>query len=435
MAQKSLQALHASEPQPAPAVHTESEGRQPLPPVEDLPGVASPGDTAEPERSARDRYVEQEFEDPFAELDSLSDVFSEDPEAVRRAETTPATADTSVPSSSSRKDGQDSKASKPATKTSWSMKKKDDREDKKPMSSSKLSKSGNPIRVLAFVGFAIVLILLLIFVLRPMIFGGDEDVANQPRQQPAAQTSAPAQAGSAGEGGEATGGDQEDDGGEGTAPSPGGDQQGGEDAASGDGGAQPQDGEQEAAGPQVIESPTPLPGPTATPETPQVAQPSGEQPAQPANNGGTTSATPDIVAQNTPMESEGWLYDFNQSICAPFSCATPWFANIGTFQPKGRFVIVLAMVENRTGETQPLPQNFLVLKDSQNRVYNSLPRVSEAYVTPGGNADLSQEDPIPPDGISRSVALVFDVSADATELVLYSPTKPDQGWLVLQSIQ
>jgi hypothetical protein len=135
------------------------------------------------------------------------------------------------------------------------------------------------------------------------------------------------------------------------------------------------------------------------------------------------------------LESNGWLYDFNQNICGGNACATPWRANIGSFQAKGRFVIILVMVVNNTGQEQVLPADFMVLKDAQNRTYNALPQVSNAYVTPGINADRSHEQPIPANGIATSVALVFDVSLDATDLVLYAPSNASQGWAVLPNVQ
>jgi hypothetical protein len=50
-------------------------------------------------------------------------------------------------------------------------------------------------------------------------------------------------------------------------------------------------------------------------------------------------------------------------------------------------------------------------------------------------ADRSHEQTIPANGIATSVALVFDVSTDATDLVLYAPSGPAQGWLILQNVQ
>jgi hypothetical protein len=75
-----------------------------------------------------------------------------------------------------------------------------------------------------------------------------------------------------------------------------------------------------------------------------------------------------------------------------------------------------------------------VLKDAQGRVWEARPEVSAAYVVPGVNADLAHTQPLPPDGITRSVAIIFDVAPDATDLVFFARSNPAQGWLVLRSL-
>ena len=108
---------------------------------------------------------------------------------------------------------------------------------------------------------------------------------------------------------------------------------------------------------------------------------------------------------------------------------------LGAVQPQGRFAVVLAFVANRTGTNQALPADFFVLKDAQGRVYTPNVDASNAYVQRGINADLGVQDAVPPDGLTRSIALVFDVQPDATNLVFFARSKPDQGWQVLTSVQ
>ena len=137
-----------------------------------------------------------------------------------------------------------------------------------------------------------------------------------------------------------------------------------------------------------------------------------------------------IVNANTPLQSDGWLYDFNQP-----TFAASIIGNLGQYTPNnGRFVVVLAFAVNNTGTEQAIPNSFFVLKDAQGRVWEARPEVSSAYVVPGVNADLAHTQPIPADGITRSVAIIFDVAPDATDLVFFARNNPGQGWLVLRSV-
>jgi hypothetical protein len=175
--------------------------------------------------------------------------------------------------------------------------------------------------------------------------------------------------------------------------------------------------------------------PTTAPVQPEPAQPEPAQPepVQPVPVTGNTALQ--IIPPNTPLESNNWLYDFNQQLCAPGSCAAVWYGNLGALQPtRGRFVTILIMAANRTGQHQPLPADFLVLKDSNGTVYNAVPQASTAYVIPGQNADAGHEQPIPANGIATSIVVVFDVPIGASQLVLYAPSKPDQGWLVMDTV-
>lgn len=179
--------------------------------------------------------------------------------------------------------------------------------------------------------------------------------------------------------------------------------------------------------------------PNAEPTVDPNAEPPADPNAQPTSDPGAggeappvdlSQANPAVVPANTPLSADGWLYDFNQP-----TYAAPIIGNLGAFTPNnGRFVVVLAFVVNNTGNPQSIPANFFVLKDAQGRVWEARPEVSEAYVIPGVNADLAQTGEIPPDGLTRSVAIIFDVAPDATDLVFFARSNPGQGWLVLQSV-
>ncbi|NTV63971.1 MAG: hypothetical protein HGA65_10605, partial [Oscillochloris sp.] len=143
-----------------------------------------------------------------------------------------------------------------------------------------------------------------------------------------------------------------------------------------------------------------------------------------------STASPALVSANTPLESAGWIYDFNQP-----TYAAPIIGPLGQYQPtNGRFVVVLVFAVNNTGTTQTIPTEFFVLKDAQGRVWNARPEVSDAYVIPNVNADLSQTQALSSDGLTRSVALIFDVAPDATNLVFFARSNPAQGWLVLPNV-
>jgi hypothetical protein len=165
-----------------------------------------------------------------------------------------------------------------------------------------------------------------------------------------------------------------------------------------------------------------------TAETPTAEVPTVEPPQ--ATQVPPEAATPELVAPGTPLESQGWGYNFSQP-----NFAAPIVGNLGTFQPQGVFVVVLTLVSNNTGQEQPLPADFVALRDAQGRVYTALPEVSTAYVIPGVNADLSHAQPIPANGAAYSVALIFDVAPDATNLVFFAPSNPAQGWQVLNAVR
>lgn len=448
MALKSLQAMGVSAPSPVRAASPESPT---------MPAGAVPSSRFSPERPPEpepvpERSPEPEpmrgppaaapegpadagFEDdPFAELDSLSDVFSADPRAVGR-EAEPA----ATPAAES---GQSEKERRNIPKSSWiSQGKEEKKEREKPMAEGSRR---SLVPALALLLAVVVVVLLVWKFVWPMFFGEEVAVGPSPTApQGAMATEVPPPSPPPEQPGETPGEVPPDA----TMPPEGGATPSGEEPLppgetpvppEGETPPPPPEGETTPPGeapPPATEAPggptaPPVSVATATPETPRVvpsengAAPSPEVPV-------AVEANPTIVPPNTPQESNGWLYDFQQQ-----TFALPIPGNIGNFAPqRGRFVHVLLMVANRTGEQQPLPTDFVVLKDAQGRVYPTLPEVSSAFVIRGVNADRGQEDPIPAGGLTTSVALFFDVALDATDLTLFAPSNPASGWRVLERVQ
>jgi hypothetical protein len=174
--------------------------------------------------------------------------------------------------------------------------------------------------------------------------------------------------------------------------------------------------------------------PTIDPAAPAAtAAPAPAAPAAPAPD--LSAANPAPVAPGTPLESAGGTWTFNFPTA---SYANTFVGPIGGIAPTGRFVVVLTTVNNNSGQPQSIPAGFFVLKDAQGRIYEARPDVSTAYVDTFGRglaADLSMADEIPADGLTRSVPLMFDVAPDATNLVLFAADNPGQGYQVLSQLQ
>jgi hypothetical protein len=172
---------------------------------------------------------------------------------------------------------------------------------------------------------------------------------------------------------------------------------------------------------------------TATGEvaaTGEISPTAGLPPApQPAAAGDLAKANPAPVAIGTQLSANGWDYTFPDG-----TYAAVLGSQVGNSTAKGTYVIVLVYVANNTGKDQPLSPDLFVLKDAQGRIYKAQPQVSSAYVQPGVNADISMETAIPANGATTSVALLFDVEHGATNLVLFTSGKTDQGWQVLESV-
>ncbi len=181
--------------------------------------------------------------------------------------------------------------------------------------------------------------------------------------------------------------------------------------------------------PPVAEAtPQPEVTPEATPGVEPTAAPPAEQPTpEPAPVTPPEQAQPAPVAIGTVLQADGWNYTYPNQLYA-----LPLGPRVGNFTAEnGAFLHVLVFVANNTGTNQPLPRDFFVLKDAQGRVYQARPEVSSVAVRPGVNADVGHETPIPANGLTTSVYLVFDVTPGATDLMLFARNKPDQGFLVI----
>lgn len=177
-----------------------------------------------------------------------------------------------------------------------------------------------------------------------------------------------------------------------------------------------------------VTEPTTVPSEEPTPEA--TVEPTPEPAPSPPPTIDPALANPTLVNPGTELTSDGWAYDFNQP-----TYAAPIIGPLNGITPNnGRFVVVLAFVRNTTGQDQPVPLDFFVLKDAQGRVWTPRLDASDAYVIRGINADLSHSDPVPADGFVRSVAILFDVAPDATDLVFFARSNPNQGWLVLRRV-
>ncbi len=360
------------------------------------PGVAPPAKPT-PETSVPPERPAAEDEDPFDELDSLSEAFSEDPGAVRRAESSPASA------TSGRRPLEAEYATTSGGRTDRSTEYEDEM-------STPGSGRGNLLRViLGAVAVVILLVFLAIYFDVPGRFFGPSQVVVQPPVAPPVEDQTPTDTQQPGDESEATGMVTATE--EGVSEGTG---------AEGDSGLE---------GTGAITA-TEEGQPPAEEQQPTEAQPPAEE--QPPSD--LAAANPAIIPPNTPLEANGWQYNFSTPAYAA-AVAGNW----GALQPQqGRSVLVLVLVSNTTGQPQQLPADFFVIKDAQNRIYYAQPQASTLYLNQAGRgsaADLSQEDTIPADGLARSMPLLFDIPPGATDLRLFSSKNPNQGWLVLPNVQ
>jgi hypothetical protein len=158
--------------------------------------------------------------------------------------------------------------------------------------------------------------------------------------------------------------------------------------------------------------PTSLPTPTADPPTSTPSPP----------------PTPRTLAPGEIVEQGQW-----HAILMRPEDAMALDGSIGSFQPRGGFVLALVAVGNDGQAPARLPDDLFVLVDAAGARYLPQPQISTAYLNAygrGQHGDLSMEDPIPPDGGNKSVPLIFDVPPGARPLYLLAGDSP-VGWPII----
>jgi hypothetical protein len=106
---------------------------------------------------------------------------------------------------------------------------------------------------------------------------------------------------------------------------------------------------------------------------------------------------------------------------------------------RGRYLIVLMAVRNVGGAPAQVPDGFFVIKDAQGRVSDFNRAASVDYINrfggtgPRGAGDYAADTQLPPNGQLGSMPFLFDVAADATDLVVFSRDNTAQGFLVRQN--
>lgn len=130
-----------------------------------------------------------------------------------------------------------------------------------------------------------------------------------------------------------------------------------------------------------------------------------------------------LVSRGDNLRVDGWSYSYLNSNYAVYIGT-----QAGGQTAQGEFLSILVFVSNGTEKTQALPSDFFVVRDAQGRSYTQIPKLSNALVERGVNADVGLQDPILNNNAAASVYLVFDVSKDATDLMLIAHNNPYQGW-------
>ncbi len=135
------------------------------------------------------------------------------------------------------------------------------------------------------------------------------------------------------------------------------------------------------------------------------------------------------VPLGTILEHDGWQVTLSRPNYVQFLDGA-----IGDMQPGGRFVMALLTVGNRAEAPRSIPPDLFLLIDAQGRSYRALAPASRTYLQIYGpsHGDLAIDDPLPPGGSLYSIPLIFDVSSDATDLILTIGQQAGQGWRVLE---
>jgi hypothetical protein len=200
---------------------------------------------------------------------------------------------------------------------------------------------------------------------------------------------------------------------------------------------------QPTLGPDATSNPEATLGPDVTPEATLPVEPTADvnpqptgdvqptQPVQPtpAPPSDLANAQPALVEIGQPTQAGTWYYTF-PNVAFSNVIAGP----VGTIEPKNRWLVVLMYVNNDSGGLLKLPADFFVVKDAQGRIYRPNVEASQAYKDAGNYADVTMKDDIDP-GVNVSIPILFDVSADATDLVIFSRYNTASGYAVRANMQ
>ncbi len=142
-----------------------------------------------------------------------------------------------------------------------------------------------------------------------------------------------------------------------------------------------------------------------------------------------------IVSEAETLTDSGWTYGVRSPLVAGDRTA-----KLGDVPASnGRYFVVVVVVANSSGNEQAIPAEFFVLKDAQGRTYNVNVERTNALMNIGGGrgvvSDIIVGDSVPNGSALLSMALIFDVHADASNLTLYGGQNKSQGWLVAASVQ
>lgn len=148
-----------------------------------------------------------------------------------------------------------------------------------------------------------------------------------------------------------------------------------------------------------------------------------------------SDANPKIVSNDQLLQAGNFQYRFSNA-------SNVTTRSYGGARPsRGAYLVVVVDVANISDQLLQIPDSFFVLRDAQGDTY-TFNRTASADVFNQYKhaASHSVDDAIPsgaPSGGSEplyAVLLVFDVPRNATNLVLFSPENPDQGFRVRDNI-
>jgi hypothetical protein len=163
---------------------------------------------------------------------------------------------------------------------------------------------------------------------------------------------------------------------------------------------------------------------TATPRATMTAEPTPEPTAVPLMDIGLTES----------LNNSGWEYGIREPLI--FGDRTDKLSDVPP--TNGRYVVLVVVIGNTSGNAQSLPEDFFVLTDDQGREYKAnFERSNTLFVNGGGKgvvSDLGVYEVVT-SNVLQSVPLIFDVHADATNLRLYGGNNRSQGWLIAAGLQ